>query len=65
MTNIKGVVINGYKCFYANENKGLYEFSKETKSGYLHIKCTEEQLTNGDIEFMTQHDLTYAHQTIK
>lgn len=59
MANILGKVINGYKCFYANTEKGLYEFSKPHGNGFYHIKCKEKHLHNGDIEFMTQHGLSY------
>jgi hypothetical protein len=36
-----------------------HHFTKREGAGYLHIQCTEEQLTNGDIEFMCEHGLSY------
>jgi hypothetical protein len=59
MTNIKDV--NGYSCYWIE--KGIYSFSKKTPKGptrYSTIECEEEQLTNGDIEFMTLNGLTLS-----
>ena len=35
---------------------------KKTDTGYFQIECTEPQMHNGDIEFMTKHDLTISRQ---
>ena len=51
-----GKEVNGYKCFYFS--KGIAHFKKQDGKGYWVIKCTEAQLHNGDIEFMTEHGLT-------
>lgn len=38
---------------------GFHHFSKEVERGkWLEIRCREEQLTNGDIDFMAEHGLT-------
>jgi hypothetical protein len=38
---------------------GLHHFSRKESKGYTEITCTEEMLTNGDIEFMVKHGLTF------
>ena len=52
--------INGYSCF--SIHKRIYSFMKKTDTGYFQIECTEPQMHNGDIEFMTKHDLTISRQ---
>lgn len=48
---------NGYECYM--KTKDLYYFSKKDTNGkYLEIICTENDMKNGNIEFMCQHDLT-------
>ncbi len=51
-----GCIINGYQWFCYH--KGIYAFQKKAANGYLIVECDENQLINGDIEYMTQHDLT-------
>ena len=55
--------LNGY-VFYLYE-EGLYHFSKreddynnQNYGKYLEITVSEEQLHNGDLEFMVKHNLT-------
>ena len=57
-----GMEFNGYKWFY--HYKGVHSFQKRTSDGYkwMLIECTEEQLYNGDIEFMTEHGLTISEE---
>lgn len=51
-----GRIINGYQWFCYH--KGIYAFQKKTVNRYLIVECDENQLINGDIEYMTQHGLT-------
>lgn len=51
-----GLVINGYQWIYFSD--GIHCFSKKDENGYSVIECTEKQIKNGDIEFMTEHNLT-------
>lgn len=37
---------------------GFHCFSKKEKSGYLNLRCREDQLSNGDFEFMADNGLT-------
>jgi len=54
---LKRVNINGYKWIYFE--KGLYAFQRyDQGKGYSLIRCSEEQLFNGDIEFMTENGWT-------
>ena len=55
-------VINGYQ--WISQHKGVHTFSKRAEDGirYAVIYCETEQLTNGDIEFMTAHDLTISEE---
>lgn len=59
-TNHKDLEFNGYKCYYFE--KGIYSFQKQVGKNYSGIECTEEQLTNGDIEFMTTHGWTISNE---
>lgn len=54
--NIKD--LNGFK-WYCFDGK-LHHFQKkaEDKKGYYVIKCTEEQIHNGDIQVMCKHGWT-------
>lgn len=48
---------NGYQWFGLID--GLHHFSKEIESGkWAELRCREEQITNGDLEFMAEHGLT-------
>lgn len=38
---------------------GLHHFSTQTERGFDCISCTEEMLTNGDMEYMVEHGLTF------
>lgn len=55
---MKNLSFNGYTCFA--HSHGIYSFKKKDTGGYWEIECTEEQLINGDIEFMTLHGLTLS-----
>jgi len=50
---------NGYK--WIGFEKGKHIFSKKESKGYATIKATEEDLTNGNIEFMTEHGLSHEY----
>ncbi len=47
---------NGYKWFGFENGKHL--FKKKEAKGYSEIKASETDLTNGNIEFMTEHGLS-------
>jgi len=57
-----GMEFNGYRWF--NHYKGVHSFQKRTNDGYrwMLVECTEEQLYNGDIEFMTKHGWTLSKE---
>lgn len=67
MNNVKysGLTFNGFVWF--NHYQGVHSFQKKSDDGYKWelIQCTEEQLTNGDIEFMTQNGLTLSKEKQK
>lgn len=60
-----GMEINGYRWF--SHNKGVHSFQRRTTDGYRWelVQCTEEQLHNGDIEFMTEHGWTLSKEQIR
>lgn len=49
---------NGYK--WVGVEDGIHTFSKQSGNGFYVIECTEEQLSNGDIEFMTERGITLS-----
>jgi hypothetical protein len=55
---MKNLSFNGYTCFC--HSHGIYSFKKKDNGGYWEIECTEEQLSNGDIEFMTENGITLS-----
>ena len=57
-----GMVFNGYKWF--SHYKGVHRFQKRTNDRYrwMLIECTEEQLYNGDIEFMAENGWTLSKE---
>ena len=52
--------INGYEWF--DFDRGIHSFQKKTEKGWLLIECSEEQLHDGDIEFMTLHGWTLSKE---
>lgn len=60
----KNLEFNGYK--YYNFEYGVVFFQKKEENGkYAVIACSEKQLTNGDIEFMSEHNFTLNDTEIK
>lgn len=55
--------VNGYELMLMAN--GLNYFSKKETAGCLEIVCTDEQLKNGDIQFMTKHGLTLSPERIR
>ena len=56
---LRNLCINGYIWF--GLDKGIHLLLKQVSSSqWLEIRCTESQLSNGDIEFMATHNLTLA-----
>lgn len=47
---------NGYKLFL--KNKGLNYFMKKVNGKFIEIICTDLDLINGNIEFMSLYDLS-------
>jgi hypothetical protein len=52
----QGLIVNGFKWF--GYMSGFHYFSKETDRSYAQIKCNTDQIHNGDLEYMTLHNLT-------
>lgn len=53
---IAGLNLNGYNwCYF---EKGLHTFSRKAKTGYEVIKAKADDLTNGNLEFMIEHNLS-------
>lgn len=55
---LRGKIINGYQWF--SFHKGIYAFQKKESGGYLIVECSEKHLRNGDIDYMTKHELTIS-----
>ena len=55
-----GKSINGYQCYFASKKgKGRYEFSKKEDNGkFSLITLWNEDLKNGNAEFMTINGLS-------
>jgi hypothetical protein len=52
---------NGYNWF--SHDRGIHSFSKKMTNGKFGlVECEEKQLKNGDIEFMTKHNLTLGKE---
>ena len=50
---------NGYRWF--SHFKGVHSFQKKLNDGrWGKIECSEEQLNNGDIQFMAEHEMTLS-----
>ncbi len=54
---------NGYK--WAFHSKGIHTFTKKEGAVWTVIECSEEQLYNGDIQFLTEHGLTIGKELKK
>jgi len=60
----RGMTFNGYS--WVGYDFGVHLFTVKMKDGtWALIQCKEEQLFNGDIEFMTKHHLTLSKTEIK
>jgi len=59
----KGLIINGYSWLF--KDKEIHTFSKPSGKGYNVIECKTEQLTNGDIQFMTKHNISLIKKQSK
>jgi hypothetical protein len=58
-TQMLGKIVNGYQCYFASKRgKGRYEFSKKEGDKWSRITLRTEDLSNGNLEIMTQHGLT-------
>lgn len=54
----KSLTYNGYQWYGYVSGKHLFQ-KGDYRTGYKTIRCTEEMLENGDIEFMAEHDLSF------
>ena len=52
--------LNGFNWWGFIE--GVHYFSKQEDVGFAEICCSEEQLDNGDIEFMCENGLTLSDE---
>ncbi len=52
------LIFNGYEWAY--HDRGVHTFQKPMFGRCKVVECSEEQLQNGDIEFMTQHEWTLS-----
>jgi len=57
-----GLEFNGYKWF--SHHKGVHSFQKRSDDGHrwMLIQCTEDQLSNGDADFMTKNGWTLSKE---
>lgn len=55
-TDLKLINHNGFKWF--SFSNGIHSFSKKTDKGFTVVECSEEQIYNGDLEFMCENGLT-------
>lgn len=53
---LRGKKLNGYEWIYFED--GLHFFSKKLETGYSSIACNQEDLNNGNIEYMAEKGLT-------
>lgn len=53
---------NGYSWTHFRD--GIYYFSRKEQTGYSQICCSEEQLTNGDLEFMAENGYTLSNKRV-
>jgi hypothetical protein len=61
-SHYKSITHNGYQ-WGGYDGNDMHFFTKEVKEGYrvvgyLELKCSEEDLTNGNFEFMADNGLT-------
>ena len=65
-TSFKNLTSNGY-TWYASESDGSQMFMKTVGTPgnprYLDMRCTPEDLTNGNFEFFAKHGLTNTNKT--
>jgi hypothetical protein len=56
--------VNGYTHFHSE--KGIHSYTKhEEGKGFILVECTDDQLHNGDIEFLTTHGMTISKEMKK
>ena len=57
---LKGTQVNGFRWAY--KNGSLHAFTKQNEAGqWILILCNDEDITNGNLQFMTQNGLTRKH----
>lgn len=62
-SELKNLSFNGFQWF--SFNNGIHSFSKKSPKGFMHIQCSDDQLHNGDIEYMAEHELSLGAERIK
>lgn len=61
---LKNKEVNGYVWFMYE--KGIHSFKKELPNNkWVVIECTQKQIINGDIEFMTEHGFSISKEMKK
>lgn len=64
MKNESDLTVNGYQRYLIMD--GIHYFQRREPDGrFARIMCEEEQLKNGDIEFMTENGLTLSEERKK
>lgn len=54
-TRMRGKVINGF--VWCGFDKGKHLWQSEINGKLIYGECTEKQLHNGDVEYLTKHAL--------
>ena len=57
-TKYQDLQFNDFKWIYWD--RGLHCFQKKESNGFSILHCSEEQIANGDLEYMTLHGLTLS-----
>ncbi len=52
----RGMTVEGYK--WQGYWDKFHHFVKKEDKGYLECRCTDQEIENGDLLFMIQHNLT-------
>ena len=55
--------LNGFEWWVFIE--GVHYFNKREGRGFVEVCCSEEQIDNGDIEFMCAKGLTLSYKIVK
>ncbi len=59
-TKYQDLQFNDFKWIYWD--RGLHCFQKKESNGFSILHCSEEQIANGDLEYMTLHGITLSKE---